>query len=165
MSADIDDHVTELIKRLSSSAESILVLGQVGNSEVFSDQENVTRLDQNSIDQLLELHQFDFVLIQNLIEQLPQKTAEHIIAQIRDQHAREMLLIVAVDQDQSNQNIESNWQLADFISLGMKLVGEFKQENRQVQAYYYAVETYKKIPDWLNSKYWANPEMFNKYRW
>ena len=24
---------------------------------------------------------------------------------------------------------------------------------------------YKQIPDWLNSRYWANPENFDKYRW
>lgn len=25
--------------------------------------------------------------------------------------------------------------------------------------------TYKHIPDWLNSKFWANPENWNKFRW
>nr|WP_264480642.1 DUF6231 family protein [Psychrobacter sp. I-STPA6b] len=24
---------------------------------------------------------------------------------------------------------------------------------------------YKYRPDWLNAKYWANPENFDKYRW
>ena len=25
--------------------------------------------------------------------------------------------------------------------------------------------SYKQVPDWLNSKYWANPENWDKYRW
>jgi hypothetical protein len=25
--------------------------------------------------------------------------------------------------------------------------------------------SYKQVPDWLNSKYWANPENWGKYRW
>jgi len=25
--------------------------------------------------------------------------------------------------------------------------------------------TYKHVPDWLNSKFWANPENWNKFRW
>jgi len=25
--------------------------------------------------------------------------------------------------------------------------------------------TYKNVPDWLNAKFWANPENWNKFRW
>ncbi len=25
--------------------------------------------------------------------------------------------------------------------------------------------TYKHVPDWFNSKFWANPENWNKFRW
>ncbi|MFE1698566.1 DUF6231 family protein, partial [Acinetobacter baumannii] len=24
---------------------------------------------------------------------------------------------------------------------------------------------YKHVPDWFNSKFWANPENWNKFRW
>jgi hypothetical protein len=24
---------------------------------------------------------------------------------------------------------------------------------------------YKQVPDWLNAKFWANPQLFGKYWW
>ncbi|WP_290652932.1 DUF6231 family protein [Aquisalimonas sp.] len=31
--------------------------------------------------------------------------------------------------------------------------------------YGFDVGTYKTTPDWLNPRYWANPELWGKYRW
>ncbi len=31
--------------------------------------------------------------------------------------------------------------------------------------HYFDVHDYKLLPDWLNSRFWANPEMWNKARW
>lgn len=39
---------------------------------------------------------------------------------------------------------------------------------RQVTAepvYLFDIETYKRTPDWLNARHWANPELWGKYRW
>ena len=27
------------------------------------------------------------------------------------------------------------------------------------------IHDYKQVPDWLNARFWANPQNFNKYRW
>jgi hypothetical protein len=34
-----------------------------------------------------------------------------------------------------------------------------------LQVFTYAIENYQPKRDWLNSRYWANPEMYDKYRW
>lgn len=159
----IKNQLIALIQSLSDSAKSILVLG---DTKALEASENVAFLAQDQLDRLAELEQFDFILIQNLIENLPYEKGEHLIAQVRDIHAREMLLILPVSQpvnkaDESTEN-KNGWQPAQLISLGMKQVAVF---DHNVHAYYYALETYKKVPDWLNNKYWANPERFNKYRW
>ena len=31
--------------------------------------------------------------------------------------------------------------------------------------YTYDLYEYKQVPDWLNAKFWANPENFGKYWW
>ena len=33
------------------------------------------------------------------------------------------------------------------------------------QFWQFNILEYKQVPDWLNAKYWANPENFGKYRW
>ena len=31
--------------------------------------------------------------------------------------------------------------------------------------YLFDIKTYKPVPDWLNPRFWANPENWDKYRW
>ena len=33
------------------------------------------------------------------------------------------------------------------------------------QIWQFNILDYKQVPDWLNAKFWANPENFHKYRW
>ncbi len=35
----------------------------------------------------------------------------------------------------------------------------------QESAWGFDILSYKQVPDWLNSRYWANPENFDRYRW
>ena len=41
-------------------------------------------------------------------------------------------------------------------NLPIQLENEFWQFN---------ILTYKQVPDWLNARFWANPENWNKFRW
>jgi len=36
---------------------------------------------------------------------------------------------------------------------------------RQLTLFTYDLREYKQVPDWLNAKFWANPENFGKYWW
>ena len=33
------------------------------------------------------------------------------------------------------------------------------------QIWQFNILAYKQVPDWLNTRFWANPENFDKYRW
>ncbi len=37
--------------------------------------------------------------------------------------------------------------------------------NSHTLIWQFNILSYKQIPDWLNSKYWANPENWDKFRW
>jgi hypothetical protein len=65
---------------------------------------------------------------------------------------------LVVDKQKS---FEQNWQFADFLGLGFKL--HYQDEHHQV--FFYAIESYQIKKDWLNARFWANPENFDKYRW
>jgi len=45
------------------------------------------------------------------------------------------------------------------VSLG------FTRHAADVPVYLFDIETYKRTPDWLNARHWANPELWGKYRW
>lgn len=34
-----------------------------------------------------------------------------------------------------------------------------------VEIWQFNLFDYKQLPDWLNSKFWANPENWGKFRW
>ncbi|TCM61903.1 hypothetical protein EC844_12657 [Acinetobacter calcoaceticus] len=36
---------------------------------------------------------------------------------------------------------------------------------RDITLWQFNILNYKHVPDWLNAKYWANPENWDKYRW
>ena len=39
------------------------------------------------------------------------------------------------------------------------------QADQPWQIWQFNILAYKQVPDWLNAKFWANPENFHKYRW
>lgn len=45
------------------------------------------------------------------------------------------------------------------VSLG------FTRQAADGPVYLFDIETYKRTPDWLNARHWANPELWDKYRW
>ena len=78
---------------------------------------------------------------------LDAQQAQHLISQVRLYTAPRMLIVAppgcALDGE-------------TFRALGFTLSGTDTAEN--VRIYYYDLNTYKAVPDWLNARYWANPE-------
>ena len=49
-----------------------------------------------------------------------------------------------------------------FFEMSLTEMGEAPGECRYWQ---FNIHDYKQVPDWLNARFWANPQNFNKYRW
>ena len=69
-------------------------------------------------------------------------------------------IAVLVDTERATE-----WQENDFFALALQRRARFSQDGQSLTLYSYDLAEYKSVPDWLNSKYWANPEMFDKYWW
>ena len=41
----------------------------------------------------------------------------------------------------------------------------FQRDEQTLSLFTYDLREYKQVPDWLNAKFWANPENFGKYWW
>jgi hypothetical protein len=75
------------------------------------------------------------------------RQAQHLISQTRLYIAPRILLAVrmdcALDEDM-------------FIALGFALAAT--DTTAKVRIHEYDLDTYKTVPDWLNARFWANPE-------
>ena len=116
-----------------------------------------------SLDTLDELGRFELVFISHVLEKMPKKKAEQLIARLRDMHCDRMLIVVPIGADWPNH--ESHWQQTDLLGLGFSLLAEFHSNQHLIHIYAFDIASYKTTPEWLNNKYWANPELFDKYWW
>jgi len=83
------------------------------------------------------------------------RDVRQIIARLRDVQARQILIFVP-------ENLLDGTTLR---GLGLTHQAQLERADGPWQAWSYDIRTYKAVPDWLNPKFWANPENWNKYRW
>ncbi len=50
-------------------------------------------------------------------------------------------------------------------ALGFTQLIEPLQANQDFVIWQFNILNYKQVPDWLNAKFWANPENWDKFRW
>ncbi len=81
-----------------------------------------------------------------------------LLAQLRDLYARRVLVLLAPADAEI-------WSHQDMIGHGFSRVSEWKRQDPQSELYRFDIADYKTTPDWLNSRYWAHPELFDKHRW
>lgn len=86
-----------------------------------------------------------------------------VIARVRDLHAHRLLLLVPAASSRHGAN--GPWQEGDLIAYGMHRVGTYGEDKNQYALYEFDINNYKTTSDWLDSKYWAHPELWNKHRW
>lgn len=106
---------------------------------------------------------FDLGVVCGIIENLKPRDAGILIAQLRDTLCQRLLLVVPIGEHW--QHHLSVWQQTDLLAYGFTLLSSKQWNERRVEVYGFDLATYKTTPDWLNAKYWAHPELFDKYWW
>ena len=107
--------------------------------------------------QLTDLDTVDVAIISDLTETMSVSDGQKWLGSLRNVFAPHMILISDVEKAQ-----QQGWQLTDFLALGLHLVASSKDG---LQVFSYAIESYQPKREWLNSRFWANPENFGKYWW
>lgn len=81
-----------------------------------------------------------------------------IIQRCRDLFAKHCLVV---------QNLSNAAPSVDMMSFGFSRLHEqpIIEDDQQYQVWQFNLFDYKHLPDWFNSKFWANPELWNKFRW
>ncbi len=99
---------------------------------------------------------YDLALLLGRWDRAGRVDAATLLSRLRDVHARRLLASLASD---------SVFQHGDLIGHGLTSLGHFNGPEGDVELFEFDIATYKTTPDWLNSKNWANPQLFDKYRW
>lgn len=81
-----------------------------------------------------------------------------IVVSCRDLSARHVLAVVP-----SLQNLTAfGFAKVDFLDKSGQML---RFANTDYTAWQFNLFDYKQLPDWFNSRFWANPENWNKFRW
>lgn len=105
----------------------------------------------------LSSQRFDLAILVGCLEQLPRRTGLELLGGIRNLNASRLAVLVDLDA--------SGWRDTDFFALALQASERFRRDEQVLTLFTYDLFDYKQVPDWLNAKFWANPENFGKYWW
>ena len=92
---------------------------------------------------------FDTEEMQNINEM--QKA--QLLVKLRDLMAKRIVVVSKLDDEKLLR------------SLGFTQLIDKTTHDSNFALWQFNILTYKHVPDWFNSKFWANPENWNKFRW
>ncbi len=100
---------------------------------------------------------YDLALVADCLEHLPKREGLQLLGGIRNLNTSRMAVLVDL--------AACDWQATDFFALALQLAARFERGQQTLTLFTYDLLDYKQVPDWLNAKFWANPQMFGKYWW
>lgn len=87
-----------------------------------------------------------------------------MLAHLRNVGAHAVLAVFARSATATREP-GTEWSVSDFLGLGFRRAEQAKSLASDYWVYRYNIYDYKITPDWLNSRYWANPEQWDRERW
>ncbi|MES2870750.1 MAG: DUF6231 family protein [Pseudomonadota bacterium] len=105
----------------------------------------------------LAAQRFDLALVVDCLEHLPKRTGLELLGGIRNLNASRIAVLADLTA--------CDWNETDFFSLALQSNEHFQRDTQVLTLFTYDLREYKQVPDWLNARFWANPENFGKYWW
>ncbi|MDF0731214.1 DUF6231 family protein [Pseudomonas entomophila] len=105
----------------------------------------------------LAAQRFDLAMLVDCLEHLPRRGGLELLGGIRNLNANRVAVLADL--------AACGWQDTDFFALALSASEKFQREAQVLSLFTYDLHDYKQVPDWLNAKFWANPENFGKYWW
>jgi hypothetical protein len=105
----------------------------------------------------LAAQRFDLALAVDCLEHLPKRQGLELLGGIRNLNASRIAVLADLNA--------CGWQDTDFYSLALQVSERFARDEQVLTLFTYDLREYKQVPDWLNARFWANPENFGKYWW
>ncbi|MHA6161692.1 DUF6231 family protein [Pseudomonas sichuanensis] len=105
----------------------------------------------------LAAQRFDLALLVDCLEHLPKRSGLELLGGIRNLNASKVAVLADLGA--------CGWHDTDFFSLALSASEKFQRDEQVLSLFTYDLHDYKQVPDWLNAKFWANPQNFGKYWW
>ncbi|MEB3766316.1 DUF6231 family protein [Acinetobacter sp. MD2] len=93
------------------------------------------------------------VVLLDRVENVTEIHKTQLLVRLRDLFAKRLIVVC----------LQSDTQL--MRALGLTQILDQTQPEADLSLWQFNILTYKHVPDWFNSKFWANPENWNKFRW
>lgn len=105
----------------------------------------------------LAAQRFDLAIFVDCLEHLNQRSGLELLAGVRNLNASKLAVLIDL--------AACDWQRSDFYALALEASAEFQRDAQILTLFTYDLREYKQVPDWLNAKFWANPQNYGKYWW
>jgi hypothetical protein len=93
------------------------------------------------------------ILSDETLYRLSDTEKSQILVKLRDLMAKRIVVLSHIEDEQLLR------------SLGFTQLIDRKNEQENLALWQFNILNYKHVPDWFNSKFWANPDNWNKFRW
>lgn len=169
MASEYRDDINALLDHLRP--RSLLLIGPGGRAIVGGYLAGCPgcRVEALALDDLPDalgaVGRFEFALVSGLLESLDKASAARVLGRLRDLHAERLLLLVAMDPEGEGLGVSGDWAIGDLLGYGLYRAGRYEANGQALHVYTFDLYDYKPTPDWLNSRYWAHPELFDKFWW
>lgn len=149
-----DDKTTALLWVVQDKAEVLVLRKQLDNNNHHeTDQSDLLTLAAITIQQRPQRYQLACFWLPTLTEELLQQYIPSIM-RYRDLYAAHLLIA-----------IDNSIDLRAYGLTVLDIADDINTESSTIALWQFNLYDYKKLPNWLNSDYWANPENWNKNRW
>lgn len=118
---------------------------------------HLARCDAGALPDELAAQRFDLALVIDCLEHLPKPVAMRLLGGVRNLNASRLAVLVDL--------AACDWSETDFYALALQAGERFERDGQVLTLFTYDLLAYKQAPDWLNARFWANPENFGKYWW
>lgn len=152
LAALLDHHAPQRLLVVGSSEIPALTAFQAAHPETV-----VATAAPGSLPPELAAQRFDLALVADCLEHMSKRDALQLLGGIRNLNASRIAVLVDMQA--------SGWLDTDFFSLALQATEAFQRDEQILNLFTYDLRDYKQVPDWLNAKFWANPQNFGKYWW
>lgn len=87
------------------------------------------------------------------MQELSEQQLSQTLVKLRDLFAKRLVVVSRLQDEKLLR------------ALGLTQLIDKTMHNQDFALWQFNILTYKHVPDWFNSKFWANPENWNKFRW
>ncbi|HKJ94617.1 MAG TPA: DUF6231 family protein [Gammaproteobacteria bacterium] len=150
----IEDELQHIVETFEPDG----ILAVTGDDVPLPDRGGPYRIERiHGLSDLGTADHYDLAIVDSAAS-FPETEVPMLLSRLRDLNARRVLVVV-------RPGASGAWTRHSLIGFGYTHRGQATIGEQDVDLFQFDIDTYKHTPDWLNPSNWANPELWDRYRW